>query len=238
MPISYVGAGSAVQTVTTTLTLAGDASSQPNDIHIAHIISINNTAITAPDATWFEISQANFTGSRGAIFWKRVLVAGAGSYAFGVAGTTTSFGIVTSHRGCKVNGNPYGTSTTSNNGAADSITYATIVPHSNSGSLLAVGLYAEDSTTPETVSGSVYTFAAPTVDVEQATNEDATIVVSIAPMTTNAASGALTQVMATPVTDAVNQGILIDLMSVETEVGGGGGSVGVTYPRLNRRGIR
>ena len=231
MPISYVGAGSAVQTVTTTLTIAGHASSLPNDIHIAHIISINNTAISAPDATWFEISQSNFTGSRGAVFWKRVTTAGAGSYAFTVAGTTTSYGIVTAHRGCKVNGRPYGAVTTSSNASADNITYATLVPHSNSGSLLAVGFYAEDLTTGGTVSGAVYTFAAPTVDTENATNEDASIMVSIAPMTTNAATGALTQ-STTSTADAVNQGILIDLMSAETEVGGGAG--GVTYPRIQR----
>ena len=231
MPISYVGAGSAVQTGTTTLTLAGHASSQPNDIHLAHIISINNTAISAPDATWFEISQANFTGSRGAVFWKRITAAGAGSYAFTVGGTTTSYGIVTSHRGCKVNGRPYGTSTTSSNASADAITYATITPFSNNGSLIAVGFYAEDLTTGGTVSGAVYTFAAPDVDVEQATLEDASIFVSIAPMTTNAASGALTQAT-TSTADAVNQGILIDLMSLETEAGGGAG--GVTYPRIDR----
>ena len=235
MPISYVGAGSAVQTVTTTLTLAGHANSQPNDIHVAHIISINNTAITAPDATWFEISQANFTGSRGAIFWKRVLVAGAGSYAFGVAGTTTSYGIVTAYRGCKINGRPYGNTTTSSNASADAVTYATLVPHSNSGLMVAVGLYAEDLTTGGTVSGAVYTFAAPDVDVEQATNEDASIFVSHAPMTTNAATGAITQAT-TSTADAVNQGILFDLMSRETEVGSGGG--GATYPRRVRQGDR
>ena len=231
MPITYVGAGAAVQTVTTTLTLEGHASSLPNDIHLAHIISINNGAITAPDGTWSEISQSNFTGSRGAVFWKRITAAGAGSYDFGVAGTETSYGIVTAHRGCKVHGRPYGTSTTSSNGAADAITYATLVPHSNNGSLLAVGFYAEDATTGGTVDGSNYTFAAPTVDTEQATNEDASIFVSIAPMTTNVATGALSQTTTSTI-DAVNQGILIDLMSAETELGGGKG--GVTYPRLER----
>ena len=235
MPISYIGAGSAVQTVTTTLTLAGHASSLPGDIHLAHIISINNTAISAPDSSWNEISQANFTGSRGAIFWKRVTAAGAGSYDFTVGGTTTSYGIVTVHRGCKANGRPYGTSTTSSNASADAITYATIVPHSNSGSLIAVGFYAEDATTPGTVDGAVYVFAAPSVDVEQATNEDASIFVSIAPMTTNAASGALSQTTTSTV-DAVNQGVLIDLIAVETE--GGGQAGGVVYPRRNRVGDR
>ena len=237
MPISYVGAGSAVQTVTTTLTLGSHASSLPNDIVIAQIISINNTAITAPDATWFEASQANFTGSRGAVFWKRIATSGATNYNFGVAGTTTSYGILTSYRGCKLNGRPYGAVTTSNNASADAVTYATLTPFSNSGLMVAIGLYAEDATTGGTVSGAVYTFAAPVVDVEQATNEDASIFVSHAPMTTNAATGAITQATTSTV-DAVNQGILLDLMSIETESGSGGGSIGVTYPRLNRRGIR
>ena len=238
MPISYVGAGTAVQTSTTTLTLAGHADSQVDDIHLAHIISINNTAISAPDSTWNEISQSNFTGSRGAVFWKRITASGAGSYAFTVGGTTTSYGIVTAHRGCKKNGKPYGTSTTSSNASADAVTYATIVPHSNNGSLLAIGFYAEDATTPGTVSGSVYTFAAPDVDVEQATLEDASIFVSIAPMTTNAASGALTQATTSTV-DAVNQGILVDLMSSESERGDYNNTNGnVLYPKLNRRGIR
>ena len=231
MPISYVGAGSAVQTVTTTLTLAGHANSQAGDIHIAQIISINNTAITAPDSTWNEIAQLNFTGSRGAIFWKRLTASGVGSYDFGVAGTTTSYGIVTCYRGCKKYGNPYGAVTTSANASADAVTYATIVPHNSSGILVAVGLYAEDATTPGTVSGAVYVFAAPVVDVEQATNEDASIFVSHAPMTTNAASGAITQATTSTV-DAVNLGVLFDLMPEEAGSGISGG--GPTYPRINR----
>lgn len=234
MPISYIGAGAAVQTVTTTLTIVGHASSQAGDIHIAQIISINNTAITAPDATWTQISQANFTGSRGAVFWKRIIASGAGSYAFGVAGTTTSYGIVTCYRGCKKTGNPHGAVTTSSNASSDDITYATIVPHNSSGILVAIGLYAEDATTPETVSGSVYAFAAPVVDVEQATDEDAAICVSHAPMTTNAASGALTQVTAST-TDAVNQGILFDLIPAEVY---SGVNSGITYPRRVRNADR
>lgn len=235
MPISYIGAGSAVQTVTTTLTIAGHASSQAGDVHIAQIISINNTAITAPDTTWSEIAQLNFTGSRGAIFWKRLTATGAGSYDFGVAGTTTSYGIVTCYRGCKKNGNPYGAVTTSANAAADDVTYATLVPHSSSGILVAVGLYGEDATTADTVSGAVYTFAAPVVDEEQATNEDASIFVSHAPMTTNAASGALTQATASTV-DAVNLGVLFDLMPVEVQSGSNQG--GIIYPRRVRQGDR
>ena len=235
MPISYVGAGAAVQTVTTTLTLAGHASSLPNDIHIAQIISINNTAISAPDATWTEIAQLNFTGSRGAIFWKRVIAAGAGSYAFTVAGTTTSHGIVTAYRGCKPVGNPHGAVTTSANAAADAITYAAIVPHNSSGILVAVGLYAEDSTTAGTVSGAVYVFAAPVVDAENATNEDSWISVSHAPLTTNATSGAITQATTSTI-DAVNLGILFDLMD-ESSLGGIGGN-GLTYPRRIRTGDR
>ena len=232
MPISYVGAGSAVQTVTTTLTLAGHASSQAGDIHIAQIISINNTAITAPDSTWGEIAQLNFTGSRGAIFWKRLTATGAGSYGFGVAGTTTSHGIITAYRGCKCVGNPYGAVTSSANAAADAITYATITPHNSSGILVAVGLYAEDSTTAGTVSGAVYAFAAPVVDAENATNEDSWISVSHAPMTTNAASGAITQATTSTV-DAVNLGVLFDLIPDELRRGTATG--GIIYPKLSRR---
>ena len=233
MPVSYVGAGSAVQTVTTTLTLVGHASSQAGDIHIAQIISINNTAITAPDSTWTEMAQLNFTGSRGALFWKRLTATGAGSYGFGVAGTTTSYGIVTAYRGCKAVGNPYGAITTSANAAADAITYATLTPHNSSGILVAVGLYAEDLTTGGTVSGAVYTFAAPVVDVEQATNEDASIFVSHAPMTTNAASGAITQAT-TSTLDAVNLGVLFDLIPADAYSGSGNENSGIIYPRLNR----
>ena len=235
MPISYIGAGSEVQTSTTTLTLAGHASSQAGDIHVALIISINNGAVTAPDSTWIEISQANFTGSRGAVFCKRLTATGAGSYDFTVAGTTTSFGIVAAFRGCKTTGNPFGAVTTSSNGSADAVTYATITPHNSSGQLVAVGLYAEDATTGGTVSGSVYVFAAPDIDVEQATLEDASIFMSLAPMTTNAASGAITQATTSTV-DAVNQGILFDLIPADAYKGGGQGEI--TYPKLNRRGIR
>ena len=232
MPTSYIGAGSAVQTVTTTLTIAGHADSQAGDIHIAIIISINNTAVTPP-AGYTALSQANFTGSRGDIFWKRLTASGVGSADFTVAGTTTSYGIIACFRGCKTTGNPYGAVTTSSNASADAVTYATITPHNSSGQLVAVGLYAEDATTPGTVSGAVYTFAAPTIDTEQATNEDASIFMSLAPMTTNAASGAITQATTSTV-DAVNQGILFDLIPADVYETGGQG--GITYPRLERGG--
>ena len=235
MPVSYIGAGSAVQTSTTTLTLAGHANSQAGDIHIAQIISINNTAISAPDSTWTEITQGNFTGSRGAVFWKRLTASGVGSYDFTVGGTTSSLGIVTCYRGCKSVGNPYGAVTASANASADAVTYATIVPHNSSGILVAVGLYAEDQTTGGTVSGAVYSFAAPDVDVENATLEDTSIFVSHAPMTTNAASGAITQATTSTV-DAVNMGILFDLMP--TEVSSGLSAGGIIYPRRVRQGDR
>ena len=227
MAITYVGAGAAVQTGTTTLTLAGHASSLIGDIHIAQIISINNVAVTAPNATWTEIAQLNFTGSRGAIFWKRLAAAGAGSYAFTVGGTTTSHGIVTAYRGCKATGAPFGAVTTSANASADAITYAAILPHTRNGMLVAVGLYAEDATTAGTVSGAVYVFAAPVVDEENATLEDSWISVSHAPMTTNATSGAITQATTSTV-DAVNLGVLFDLMDESSLSGVGGG--GLTYP--------
>ncbi len=232
MPVSYIGAGTAVQTVTTTLTIAGHANSQAGDIHIAQIISINNSAMTAPDSTWTEMAQLNFTGSRGALFWKRLTATGAGSYGFTVGGTQTAYGIVTCYRGCKKVGNPYGVITTSANGSADAITYATLTPHNSSGILVAVGLYAEDQTTGGTVSGAVYTFAVPDVDVEQATNEDASIMVSHAPMTTNAASGAITQAT-TSVVDAVNLGVLFDLIPAEV-YGVSAGAYGLKYPAIQR----
>lgn len=229
MAISYIGAGSAVQTVTTTLTIAGHASSVAGDIHIAQIISINNTAISAPDATWTEIAQLNFTGSRGAVFWKRLTAAGAGSYGFTVVGTTTSYGIVTCYRGCKSTSNPYGAVTTSANDSADAVTYATLTTNTSNGLLVAVGLYAEDQTTAETVSGAVHAFTAPSVDVENATDEDASIFVSHAIVSTVAASGAITQVSAST-TDAVNLGILFDLMSADTSAG----HEGTKHPAISR----
>lgn len=227
--ITYVAAGAAVQTSTTSLAMSAPAC-QENDILIAQIISINNTAIVAPTALWTEIQQANFTGSRAAIFWKRAVTAdNAAAFTFTVGGTTTSYGLIYAWRGVKPHGNAIGTSTISANASSDTVTYATQTAHSNAGVLVAAGFYAEDAITSlATISG----FLAPTINVEQATLEDAALFMSYRQWI-GGATGALSQTTTSTV-DAVNAGVLFDLMpAVE-----GGSSGGPKYPARNRTGDR
>lgn len=232
MTITFVAAGSAVQTSTTTLALVAPTL-LVDDILIAQIISINNGAITAPDATWTEIQQANFTGSRAALFWKRVITGDSGAtFNFTVAGTTTSYGILTHYRGVRYHGPAIGTSTLSANASADNVTYATLTPHSNGGVVVACGFYAEDATTAGTVSGTNPTFNAPSVDVEQATLENASLFQSYG-YSLGGATGAVTQ-STTSTIDAVSAGVLFDLLP---PIAGGGGS-GVIYPPRERNGDR
>ena len=227
MAISFLSAGSAVSTTTTSLALVAPTVAI-DDILIAQINSNNNTAISAPTAAWVEIQQGNFTGSRAACFYKRVVAGDSGaSFTFTVGGTQTSFGVISAFRGVLPNGSAIGTSTFSANASADNVTYATITSFSNNGVLVALGFYGEDLTT----AGTITNFNAPSIDVEQ-TNAggDSSLFMSYRQYT-GGASGSLTQ-STTSTLDAVNAGVLFDLMPI-VEGGGGGGA---KYPRLERQG--
>ena len=229
MPISYVEAGTAVQTSTTSLAMSSPAIAT-DDVLIAQIISINNGAISAP-AGWTEIQQLNFTGSRGACFYKRGVTAdSSASFTFTVGGTKSSLGIIYAFRGVRPNGPAIGTSTNSANASSDTVTYASLTSFSNSGVVVAAGFYAEDAIiTLATISG----FLAPTVSVENATLEDTALFMSYRQYT-GGATGTLTQTTASTV-DAVNLGVLFDLMPIEP---GGKAGDSPTYPRIQRGGNR
>mgnify|MGYP001579316509 CR=1 FL=1 len=230
MAITYVGAGTAVQTVTTSLALTAPETLS-NDLLIAVIISRNNTAVAAL-AGWTVIRDtANTSAMQTYVAWKR---AGTGTEAhtFTVAGTTTSFGVIVAYRGVTLTGNPVYQSSISNNASADNVTFATFTT-AGINHVVGIGTYADDETTSGTFSGTNPTMTE-RVDVENITDEDASIFIWDGPiLTQDVAFGARTLDTAS-VVDAVNQGIAIELIDRPVPNAGRLGDAVVNYPRNTR----
>ena len=241
MAVRLWAAGSALAGTATTLGLVAPTLNA-NDIMIAQIASEDNDAHLAPDADWTAINEVNNgTGLRSSIWWKRAAAADSGAtFTFtSFAGTTGNFGVIVAYRGCTVIGSPIGSSTNSTNASADNVTYATLTPLSNESAIVACGFYADDATTAETVSGTTPVFDTTDVDVETATGSGVglSLFQSIARRNVGGATGALTQASAS-VTDAVNNGMLFELLNEFPIVSVNRGEAGVTYPRRVRQGNR
>ena len=229
--IAYRAGGSALQTATTTLGLVAPTV-LPDDILFAVIVSINNTAVTAPQGWVLIRDTANTAAMQTYLGWKRAGADDSGAtFNFTVAGTTTSFGIIVAYSGATNKGNPIRQSTISNNAAADNVTYATLTPEGLD-HIVAFGTYAEDLTTSGTFSGTNPTFTE-RIDVENATNEDASIFIWDGPVLTIAATGSRT-LDTTSTVDAVNQGILVELITQPVPNAGRLGDAVVNYPRNTR----
>lgn len=225
MAIAYWAAGTGVAGVLTTLDLVAPTLNA-NDIIIAQIASNDNDAAAMPSGDWTVINELNNgTGLRSTLAWKRAVAADSGAtFQFtGLAGTTVNFGILTVFRGCKTNGSPIGQITSSANISADDVTYADLTSLSNTGALVAAGFYQNDLTTAGALSGFTNT-----VDVETATGNDLSLFQYWRPWP-GGSTGALTH-STTSTADAVNNGVLFELLVEEL----GGGHGGVTYPRLIR----
>lgn len=230
--ITNVTSGSDLATTTTTLSLVAPAVIG-DDIMIAFIVANNNTAVTLP-ATWKLISADNNTAAmRTTIAWKRAGNIDSGSTnAFGVAGTTLSYGVICAWRGALRGDSPIGNTTVSANALSDTVTYATLTPQRANGAVLALGAYNLNATTAGAIAGTDPTLAN-IVDAETATGNTASLFVYwgvSSGLITGARSHATTSTV-----DAINTGYLIELL-VQNDAGGGSGgrSSSVLYPALNR----
>lgn len=229
MAITYTAAGTEVATTTTALAMSAPAALS-GDILFAVIYSNNNTAVVSPTGWTTLYDTANTAAMQTYLAWKRAGVNDSlAEFTWTVAGTTVSFGVIVGYRGAVDSGNPIGAKTISGNASADDVTFATLDPHGLN-HIVAFGTYADDATTSGTFSGTNPTMTE-RVDVETATGADASLFVWDGPILTLAATGARTLSTAST-TDAVNQGILVELMAYRAFAGGS--SDNVPYPKVRR----
>lgn len=236
MAIAFWAAGSAVTGTATTLALVAPTLNV-NDIIIAQISSEDNDAHLAPDSTWTAINALNNgTALRSSLWWKRAVTGSSGAtFTFtSFAGTSGNIGILTAFRGCKVDNSPIGSVTSSANVSADAVTYATLTPTANTSAIIAAGFYADDATTAGTITSTAPSSFTNIVDVESAAADNLSLFQYWGINNVGGATGALSHAT-TSTADAVNNGILFELLS-DTPANGGAG--GVTYPRRDRLGTR
>ena len=229
MAITFIAAGTAVAGILTTMDLVAPSLAE-NDIIIAQLSSNDNDAVALPSTAWTIINELNNgTGLRSSVAWKRALLADSGAtFQFtGLAGTTVNFGVLTVYRGVRPHGPATGTNTSSANASADAVTYATLTPLHNAGVIVACGHYQEDLTT----AGALTTFTN-VVDVETPTGNDLSLFQYFI-QSNGTATGAISHTTTSTV-DAVNNGILFDLIPASEPTGGDS----PTYARLERGGRR
>jgi hypothetical protein len=209
--VGFVAAGALQSTTTNTCTITAPACSV-NDILIAFLYTNSNIAISAPDGTWTEISQANNTSTmRHAIFWKRATASG-GNFSFTrVSGTVLFAGIIGAWKGCRTDATPIDATaaTVSGNASSDTVTYADFNPTESNAFVIAAGFYANDLTTAGAFSGTDPT-CTNRIDVETSTGADCSIFVYDG-VSSGAATGARTH-STTSTADAVNTGVLFGLV--------------------------
>ena len=232
MAVAFQAAGTDVATVTTTLALVAPAG-VAGDIFIANIMSNNNVAAIPPSASWFAIQSYNNTAAmRHDVFIYRAGDGdGAATFNFTVNGTTLSYGVITTYRGVPTFGSPYGASSQSANALADAVTYATITPRDSRSLIVACGAYNLNATTAGAMSGTNPTFTN-RVDAETITGNTGSLFVYDGLSGTGVATGARTHAT-TSTTDAINCGVLIELLDVFPggALGpGGGGAPAPRYP--------
>ena len=208
MAVARQAEGSAVNTVTTTLSLVAPAAID-DDIFLVNIVSGNNGVIVLPQG-WTRIRAFNNTADmRQETAWFRAGSGDSGAtFAFTVPGTTPSFGIITSYRGTVPYGSPVGSSSQSANASSDTVTYATISPRDKFSLIVALGAYNLGATTAGDLSGTLPTFTN-RVDAEAATGS---LFVYDGLSLNGVATGERTH-DTTSTVDAVNTGVLLELLA-------------------------
>ena len=231
MAVAFQAAGTAVVTTTTTLALVAPTSSA-GDIFLANITSNNNTAITLPQG-WKKILEfTNTADQQQTTAWYRASDSDSGAtFNFTVGGTTISFGVLTSFRNAVNFGNPIGTSSQSANALSDTVTYATITPRDKFSLIVALGTYNLNATTAGALSGTNPTFTN-RVDAETATGNTASLFVYDGLSNDGSDTGSRTH-STTSTVDAINTGVLVELLDFPPG-GYAGGSSPVNYPRRDR----
>lgn len=238
MAVAYQAQGSDVASVTTTLALVAPATVN-DDIIIANIYSFDNNVVTLPQG-WTLIKAANNTAAqRQTAAWKRAAVGdSAATFNFGVAGTTLAYGILTTYRGVEIVGVPIGTSGTSPNALADAVAYPSITPRDNRSLIVALGVYGLNATTAGAMSGTDPSFTN-RVDLETATGTTASLFVFDGLSVTGGPVGIQSHTTTSTV-DALNSGILFELLAPELEEAGDnlGGALATKFPALGLRSNR
>ena len=229
MAISWVAAGTAVATTTTTLALVAPTV-VTQDILFALIVSKNNTAVVAPFGFRLIADTANTAAMQTYLGWKLAGTDDSGAtFNFTVAGTTVSFGVLVAYRGGRSEELPIGVSSSSANALSDNVTYATVQPGLGLSHLVAFGAYSLNATTAGAFSGTNPTFTS-RVDVETATGTTASLFVNDGPSISGAATGSRTLATAST-TDAVNHGYMVEVIPYVERTGTVSGPL---YPALNR----
>lgn len=228
---AFRAVGTAANTETTTLALVAPTLVS-GDILFAWIVSRNNTALSPLEGGWALIyDEANTAAMQSYLAWRRAGSADSGAtFGWTVAGTSVSLGALVAYSGVIQGGRPYTRTTISNNASSDNVTYATLTPAS-SGLIVAFGSYGEDLATADTFTGTDPTFAERLDASVDGTTTDASLYIHDG-LGSGAATGARTCATAST-TDAVSQGIFLDLIS-NPESGGASGEAGTTYARVSR----
>ena len=234
MAAAFQAVGSAVGTVTTSLALVAPAL-LGGDVMFAAIHSNNNTAPTIAAGGWETIVSANNTTAQNVyLAWRRCSDADTGAtFTWTVAGTTVSFGALVTYRNATRGGDtglPHFASSTSANASADNITYATLSPKNPAALIVAFGYYGLAATTAGAFSGTFPTMTN-RLDAETASGIGASLFIHDGPSLNGAATGARTCASASTI-DAINYGILIDVLPLELP----GSSTGHSpkYPAITR----
>ncbi len=213
MAVTFVANGTAVSTVTTTLSLVAPAL-VGGDMLIASIVTADNTAISGQDARWQTIVAVNnTTAQRTTVFWLPALVGdSAATFNFTIAGTTEGFGRLTAYRGARAVGN----STSSANASSATVTWATMTPQQRDSPILAVAAIGIQTGSNGGISAGTPSFALEYYSA--GTGEALALYDALAPA--GSATGARTM---NNTSAAINTGVFFELIPTILSVGSGGG---------------
>jgi hypothetical protein len=151
----YVGAGTAAWTATNAATIAPGLPSgwAADDIHVLIAHRSDNTAMTSLSG-WTNIAglTGNNTAAQRVEVWWRRAVGGdsAPTVTFG-SGTVVRGARIIGIRGCPTSGDPFSTSSRSDNAASATLTFATITPTDANTRLIAAYAYEDDPTAASTI---------------------------------------------------------------------------------------
>jgi hypothetical protein len=228
----FQAAGSSVSSVTATLALVAPATNI-DDVLLANIYTADNHVAVLPQG--WQVVQAfnNTVAQRQTVAWYRAAAGDSGkTFNFTVAGTTLAYGDIVTYRGAKVVGSPIGASTQSPNALSDNITFASLTPFPTS-LVVALGVYGLNGCAAGTMSPNTDPAFTSRVQDNTATSTTAAMYVQDGPT-----SGAATTTLALPTTstvDAINSGVLLEILAGETVAGdASGGASEPLYSAITR----
>ncbi len=228
---AFTAAGTAVASITTTLALVAPTTNN-DDILLALIYSGDNVAPILPQGFTLIQGFNNTIAQRETVAWKRAAQGDSGAtFNFTVAGTTTTYGVLIGYSGANVVGNPIGASTNSPNALADPITFATLTPRPTS-LVVALGVYGLNGCSAGTMSPNTDPLFTSRVQVNTATGTTAALYIQDGP-TDGAATGSLS-LPTTSTVDAINSGVLLELLASISASQDDGGGAFYTFPATSR----